>query len=300
MKTVDGTEADIQTTCPACGTGLHQARPAWSFVNARGQTMWKQCHSCRSYFMDAPYDLSAEVSHTRTMTWGDAEQGARLNVFKQRMYRSVLGQLTARMNPRGRALLDVGCAYGGFLETASAAGFEVWGLDIVPEAIEYVTQRGLQAQCCGSVRDFRLREEGFDVISVLDANIYWPNQLAELQEVSRRLNPGGILVMRVVDKSWMASMGRWLQKLSPTRGEQFLRRAVNDHRFSMPVSSLLSVLGQCGFDVIQATPRGAIHSDDTSLAVKLSFTLGIAVWETLGWFFAPGAVVVAEKNSVTC
>ena len=79
------------------------------------------------------------------------------------------------------------------------------------------------------------------------------------------------------------------------RGQKLLRRAVNDHRFSMPAGSFLQLLEQTGFRVISATPRGAIHSDDTSLGVKLSFGLGIALWKTLGVFLAPGAVVIAEK-----
>ncbi len=97
-----------------------------------------------------------------------------------------------------------------------------------------VTKDGFQAQCCGQVKDFTLRTEPFDVISVLDANIYWPNQPDELAEIYNRLKPGGFLVMRVVDKSWMATMGAMLQQVAPARGEKILRRAVNDHRFSMP------------------------------------------------------------------
>ena len=60
-------------------------------------------------------------------------------------------------------------------------------------------------------------------------------------------------------------------------------------------STLLGLLEQTGFRVISATPRGAIHSDHTSLPVKLSFGFGTALWHTLGVFLAPGAVVIAEK-----
>jgi hypothetical protein len=63
----------------------------------------------------------------------------------------------------------------------------------------------------------------------------------------------------------------------------------------MPLGSFLRVVKQSGFDVISATPRGAIHSDQTSLAVKLSFGLGAALWHSLGIFMAPGAVVVARR-----
>ncbi len=281
--------------CPACGQITPLASKAWKFVNARGETEWLKCNHCESYFMDREYNLESEIEHTQKMTWGDAEQGAALNHFKQRMYQSILRQLVKHVQPVGHRLLDVGCSYGGFLEAASSAGFEVCGFDIVPEAVAYVQQKGLKAQCCGTVLEFVLESEPFDVISVLDANIYWPDQPGELREIYQRLKPGGILVMRNVDKSWMARIGAFLQHVSPIRGERILRRAVNDHRFSMPTRSFLGLLQQTGFRVISASPRGAVHSDETSSAVKLSFALGTALWHSLGIFLAPGAVIIAEK-----
>jgi 2-polyprenyl-3-methyl-5-hydroxy-6-metoxy-1,4-benzoquinol methylase len=281
--------------CPACGAPSATASRVWRFVNARGETNWLQCHSCHSYFMDRDYQLATEVEHTRTMTWGDTEQGAQLNQFKQRMYRSILKQIRRYQPPEGRRLLDVGCAYGGFMTAARAEGFDVLGYDIVPEAVEHVRKSGFPAQVCSRIQDFSLSTEPLDVITVLDANIYWPDQPAELSEIFNRLRPGGLLVMRIVDKSWMARIGALLRQVSPAQGERILRRAVNDHRFSMPATSFLSVLQKVGFRVISASPRGAVHSDHTSMPVKLSFGLGIALWHTLGIFLAPGAVVIAER-----
>lgn len=287
--------AQFTDHCPACGAGSEQAPRAWKFVNARGETEWLRCPSCKSYFMDREYDLAAETEHTQQMTWGDAHHGAQLNHFKQRMYRAILNQLIARISPHGSTLLDVGCAYGGFMQAAKQAGFDVLGYDIVPEAVATVRSSGMSADCCGSITDFTLTQQPFDVISVLDANIYWPNQPAELAAIRDRLKPGGLLVMRVVDKSWMARIGAMLQSVSPARGEKLLRRAVNDHRFSMPLGSILRVLEQSGFRILSASPRGAVHSDRTSLPVRLSFGIGTALWQTLGIFLAPGAVIFAER-----
>lgn len=292
VKTASTPQAD---NCPACGASSTQAGHAWKFVNARGETEWLRCHCCRSYFMDRGYSLESEVTHTKTMTWGDAEHGAQLNTFKQRMYKSILGQLQKHVPPEGKSLLDVGCSYGGFMEAAKDAGFSVCGFDIVPQAVDFVKAHGMSAECCGQIRDFHGSPATFDVITVLDANIYWPDQATELSDIRNRLNDGGLLVMRVVDKSWLATVGAGLQRVSPDRGQKVLKRAVNDHRFSMPIGSLLGLLGKTGFNVISASPKGAVHSDDTSLMVKMAFGFGIALWQTTGVFLAPGAVVIAEK-----
>ena len=283
--------------CPACGASSFKAGRAWKFVNARGETEWLRCPCCRSYYMDGSYNLESEVSHTQQMTWGDTEHGAQLNTFKQRMYNAILAQILKFTDPHGKSLLDVGCAYGGFMEAATNAGFKVSGFDIVPQAVDFVNSKGMSAECCGQIRDFQGSEKSFDIITVLDANIYWPDQAKELSAIYNRLTDGGLLVMRVVDKSWLATVGAGLRKLSPERGQKVLQRAVNDHRFSMPIGSLLELLKKTGFNVVSASPKGAVHSDDTSLLVKLSFGLGIALWQTIGVFLAPGAVVIAEKRT---
>lgn len=245
--------------------------------------------------MDDQYDVNAEAQHTLQMTWGDSELGEQLNDFKHRMYHAVLSKLTTYIAPSGSRLLDIGCSYGGFMQEARQSGFEVSGIDIVPQAVEHVQATGMNAQCCSRVREFSPQDERFDVISVLDANIYWPDQPAELGDILARLNPGGLLVMRVVDKSWMATVGRSLMQVSPDQGQKILRRAVNDHRFSMPIGSFLELLHKTGFRVISASPKGAVHSKRTSLLVKFSFAMGIALWHTLGVFLAPGAVIIAER-----
>ena len=294
-QTASTPQSDI---CPACGASSTQAGHAWKFINARGETEWLRCRCCQSYFMDRGYSLESEVSHTQTMTWGDTEHGAQLNTFKQRMYKSILGQLQKYVQPEGRSLLDVGCSYGGFMEAATKAGFHVCGFDIVPQAVDFVKTHGMSAECCGQIRDFQGSHSKFDVITVLDANIYWPDQATELSDIYNRLSDGGLLVMRVVDKSWLATVGAGLQKFSPDRGRKVLQRAVNDHRFSMPIGSLLNLLEKTGFNVVSASPKGAVHSDETSLLVKLAFGIGIALWQTMGVFLAPGAVVIAEKQTL--
>jgi len=282
--------------CPACGE-QSSASQNYVFKSARGQTQWVRCSRCSAYFLIERYDFNVEVVHTKKAAWGRVDSGTELNLFKQRMFRSVI-KLLSPLCPPPASLLDVGCSYGGFLLEAQKAGYRVYGFDIVPSAIEYVSSHSIPAEIAFSIGDLkRIPDGSLDVITCLDANYYWPDQRAELRHAHAKLKRGGFLAMRVVDKSWMFSLGLLLRRVSKKSGERMLRSAVNDHRFSMPLGSLLKVIRDSGFEVKYASPRGALHSDQTRLPVKLSFALGTALWSIGAGMFAPGALILARKSS---
>jgi len=175
----------------------------------------------------------------------------------------------------------------------------VSGFDIVPQAVEYVHSQDIPAELCFSIGDPSWHANGaLDIVSCLDVNCYWPDQRSELKHAFARLKPGGHLVMRVVDKSWMFSLGLAVHRIAPSIGKRIMRAAVNDHRFSMPVKSLLELLGSCGFEIVYASPRGAVHSDQTRWAAKLAFAFGALAWAISRRFVAPGALILARKPGI--
>jgi len=200
-----------------------------------------------------------------------------------------------RHGQAGRSILDVGCSFGGFLAQAKIHGFSARGMDIVPEAVEYTRKQGIACDVAASIAELNLPDGSLDILSVLDCNYYWPDQRTELRAAWRKLRPSGLLVMRLVDKSWMLSAGLAISKFFPALGSLLCRRAVNDHRVSIPFSSMLHLLRQEGFEIVYASTRGAMHSDKSSPAVKTSFAIGFVVWHLTGWNVAPGALVLARK-----
>lgn len=282
--------------CAVCGHNPASTRiPQFELVSRRGSSTWARCGSCRSYFDTTTYDRETEVSHTRTCPTGKIETGIKLNSFKRRMYISVLRLLGHHAVP-GSSILDVGCSFGGFLEEARRQGFESRGIDILPEAVEYTrTTLGIPCEVAASLDELDLPDCSIDIVSVLDCNYYWPDQRTELRAAWRKLRPSGLLIMRLVDKSWMLTAGLAIRKILPDLGARLCERAVNDHRVSIPVSSMMCLLQQEGFEIIHASTRGAMHSERSSVAVKASFAVGLVVWHLTGWNVAPGALVLARK-----
>lgn len=225
------------------------------------------------------------------------ESGLALNDDKGPMFEAILRALR-RYAPRGSTLLDVGCSYGGFILRAQKEDYQVRGVDIVPEAVEYVRSLGIACDRAASVGDVNIPENSQGIISVLDCNYYWPSQRNELRAIHSRLKPDGLLVMRVVDTSWAVQMGLWLSRFFPHVGRRLCEKAVYDHRVSIPVRSLLRVIELEKFKVVYTSQRDAMPFRHNSLKVRIAYTIGRIAWGVFGRNLAPGFVFIARKKSI--
>ncbi|MDA1232630.1 MAG: methyltransferase domain-containing protein, partial [Planctomycetota bacterium] len=187
--------AEDIAVCPACGRPGKSKSTKLRVHTARGELLWAKCHHCRSYHMVGEYDMASEAAHTTDMPWGQLQAGVQLNDFKKRMFDATLSGIKS-LAPDAKSILDIGCSFGGFLLEARKQGYVGFGVDIVPEAVAYVRQQGFDAEVCESLVNCHLFSEHnpVDVLAVLDAHIYWPNQPAELHAAWKLIKPGGLLV----------------------------------------------------------------------------------------------------------
>jgi SAM-dependent methyltransferase len=98
----------------------------------------------------------------------------------------------------GGRLLDLGCAYGFFLDEAKPF-YDVAGIEISEEAAAAGRARGLKV-IAGVADEAKLAELGaMDVIVLLDVIEHLPDPAATLALCARHLNPGGIIVITTGD-----------------------------------------------------------------------------------------------------
>ena len=117
---------------------------------------------------------------------------AELESAQRAKYARVLDELRLE---RGARVLEIGCGWGGFAETAARAGVQPTGLTLSPSQMEYAQQRLRRQKLSATLklqdyRDERATYDGIASIEMFEAvgEQYWP---AYFETVSRCLKSGG-------------------------------------------------------------------------------------------------------------
>jgi SAM-dependent methyltransferase len=188
------TDTAIARACPACGrTTDHSLR-----FRTNGCEIL-QCRGCglgrteASGFDPAAYYTGDYFSGGHSDGYADY-LGAE-PVLRREFARSVDFIRNYRSNGK---LLELGCAYGFFLQEA-ARHFEVAGIELAAEAAAHGRRAGLNV-LSGLASEANLRQIGHvDVIVLFDVIEHLPQPRETLDLCCQQLNPGGIIVITTGD-----------------------------------------------------------------------------------------------------
>lgn len=180
----------ICVKCYLCG------REKASLIQKEGSWDILQCKYCGhvylsplpdELFLKKHYQSYLPLDQIKTQQWQFMMSGifARSLTLLDKLYKHKRGKL-----------LDIGCGHGFFLEMAKEKGWDVYGLDLCQQAIEYARLRGLNVANVG-LFEKGYQENEFDVITMFYVLEHLPNPTHYLHEIYRILKPGGTLLLRV-------------------------------------------------------------------------------------------------------
>jgi 2-polyprenyl-3-methyl-5-hydroxy-6-metoxy-1,4-benzoquinol methylase len=138
-------------------------------------------------------------------------------------------ELIKRWCSRG-TLLDVGCAFGGFLAVAREHGFEVEGIEIGEYAAEQARTRLHVRVANRDIYSVDLAPESYDVVTMWDVIEHLADPTLALEKIHRALRPGGYLALSTGDVSsaWARLAGkRWPLLTPPQHLYFFSQRSVS-------------------------------------------------------------------------
>ncbi|HUX39570.1 MAG TPA: methyltransferase domain-containing protein [Rectinemataceae bacterium] len=198
---VGSLETSGPVACPLCGSRERKA------IHREANKSYFRCQSCGMLYLTrfgstrkAPYTATYFFDEYRRQ-YGRSylDDWPALVSFAATRLASIEA-LAAKTLGRtaGLSLLDVGCAYGPYLEAAKARGHEPYGIDISTEAARYVREElGLPA-VPGDFADIRVAGSfggPFDCISLWYVIEHFEDLDAVLRNASALLRTGGILAI---------------------------------------------------------------------------------------------------------
>jgi 2-polyprenyl-3-methyl-5-hydroxy-6-metoxy-1,4-benzoquinol methylase len=203
--------------CPACGLGRTLLPEGFDVAGIYDE----------SYFQGGQADGYADY------------QGSRAELSLE--FRQVVRLLQAG-GPGGGRLLEIGCAYGFFLDEA-AGGFDVYGVELAEHARQSCRARGLRVAA-------RLDDAGvlagapYDAVVMLDVIEHLPDPAGTLLAVAGMLRPGGRLVLTTGDFGALTARAlgaRWRLMTPP------------QHLWFFTVAALGHCLRSAGFELVSTT-----------------------------------------------
>jgi cyclopropane-fatty-acyl-phospholipid synthase len=115
-------------------------------------------------------------------------------------YARVLAELAL---PADGRVLEIGCGWGGFAETAASAGHRLTGLTLSPSQLAFAQDRLRRAGLSADLRlqDYRDEQAQYDGVASIEmfeavGEAYWPSYFAAL---ARALRPGGRACIQTIE-----------------------------------------------------------------------------------------------------
>jgi 2-polyprenyl-3-methyl-5-hydroxy-6-metoxy-1,4-benzoquinol methylase len=96
-------------------------------------------------------------------------------------------------------VLDFGCGLGHFVELAKRMGWEAMGVELSPEVIAHAQAQRNLTIIRGSFEEVALLDRQFDMITLWNVLDQMNNTVEALQTFHRKLRPGGLLLLRVLN-----------------------------------------------------------------------------------------------------
>ncbi len=178
--------------------------------------------------------------------------------------RSLLDQVE-RLAPPGR-MLEIGCAYGFFLDEARKRGWTVAGVEPSTHAAEYARSHfGLPVATA-------LPEQEETPVGMLDAVVMWdviehlPHPRTTLERASEWLRPGGVLALSTGDVRSLSSR---------LHGADWSLMTPPWHQYYFSRATLRGLLEECGFDVVRTTGDGTVAVDPGSTRPRIRWAAAL-------------------------
>jgi SAM-dependent methyltransferase len=254
-----------ERSCDLCG---RRARKHVYDVNGYSIV---ECADCGLVFVDSEvgpeelvslYDRSYYEAEDAVGYGGYAEAEAR----KRHHDRTLLDEIEKR-GTRGD-LLEIGCAYGYFLDEARKRGWSVRGVEPSTHAARFAREQLDLDVRTAAFTDIDVDRESVDAIALWDVIEHLSNPRETIEYAGAWLRPGGVLAISTGD---VKSLSARLQ------GADWSLMTPPWHQFYFSRKTLTSMLERTGFRVLKIGGDGNVAIDRASARPRINGALASAM-----------------------
>jgi SAM-dependent methyltransferase len=216
----DSTTSPSALACLACG-GRHE-----SFLYTRNGCDVFRCMHC-GIGRSEPAGFDPASYYTGEYFSGEHADGYADYIGAEKVLRAEFAHAVGflRRFVSGGRLLELGCAYGFFLQEARRH-FDVTGIELAEEGVLYARRSGLNVLSGLADANNLGRVGEVDVIVLLDVIEHLPDPWDTLAAAVTRLNPGGVVMITTGDFGSLAArlMGANWRLMTPPQHLWFFTR----------------------------------------------------------------------------
>jgi SAM-dependent methyltransferase len=203
------------------------------------------CTKCGLVKTVIPDELLLNSIYNETYFQGGQTDGYADYIASEKVLKHEFGRIIEKLllfqDKRDRKkLLEIGCAYGFFLELANEH-FDCVGIEVSETAAAFASKRNKNI-FCGEVNDEIIGSVGrIDVVVMLDVIEHLPYPGEIIKSLSQKLSTGGLILLTTGD------IGSYYAKLS---GKYWRLMTPPQHVTFFSVSTLKDILEKYGFKII--------------------------------------------------
>ena len=205
---ISSTATQATGPCRLCGDSRHEIA-----FHKNGYPVLR-CVGCGTGHIE-PSDFNPEAYYTREYFEGGHSDGysdyGSSEAVLRREFETIVQRL-ARYAAAGGNLLEIGCAYGYFLQVAQKR-WQVYGLEISADAVSCCREAGLVSVRQGTADRLSLAAlPPLDVIVMLDVIEHLPDPVMVIEACFEKLRPAGVIYLstgdfasrlaRIMGKNW--------------------------------------------------------------------------------------------------
>jgi 2-polyprenyl-3-methyl-5-hydroxy-6-metoxy-1,4-benzoquinol methylase len=242
---LSGLDSPARSGCPLCGGGPSPAVarfPRRTYVRCRGcGLVYLLSFSPKRQDYEGEYffnEYRRQYGRTYLEDFGAIKQRAAGRL-------ALIGRWIGG-GPKGRRLLDVGCAYGAFQQAAHETGYQTLGVERGRESSRYVREQ-LGLECLTADFETQATPGSFDVVSMWFVIEHFQRLDGVLEKTAALLKPGGIFAFSTPNGSGISAR---------KNRKKFLRSSPQDHYSLWFPSRVRKQLKRFGFRVLATKVTG--------------------------------------------